>query len=302
MVDLNDVVSGDSTPMLRRLIGEDIDAASRAGRPSLRLIAPTRPDRAGDHEPGRQRARRDAGRRAAHAIDGSRDVDARPTLRAEPPARGPGAYVVPARGGHRDTAWTPTTLARIFEPFFTTKEVGKGTGLGLSTVYGIVTQSGGASEWTARRAAAPCSPSTCPWSRAKRIPRTRRRAGDGPRGLETVLLVEDEPEVRALTRDILGMHGYQVLATADPAEAEQMCRDHAGPIHALLTDIVMPQMSGRALATRLSPMRPAMRILYMTGYDNEALVGHGGPEAGSALLTKPFTAAELAAKLRAVLD
>ena len=118
---------------------------------------------------------------------------------------------------------------------------------------------------------------------------------------KTVLLVEDEPEVRALTRDILHMHGYRVLETAGPAQAEQICRDHAGPIHALLTDVVMPQMSGRALAARLSPMRPAMRILYMTGYDDAILIGHSGQESAP-LLTKPFTPAELAAKLRAVLD
>ena len=108
-------------------------------------------------------------------------------------------------------------------------------------------------------------------------------------------------DVRALTRDILHMHGYRVLETAGPLEAEQRCRDHAGPIHALLTDVVMPQMSGRALAARLSPMRPAMRILYMSGYDDKVLVGHGGPESGPALLTKPFTPAELLQKIREVL-
>ena len=195
------------------------------------------------------------------------------------------------------------TLERIFEPFFTTKEVGKGTGLGLSTVYGIVTQSGGFIGVDSAPGRGTVFTIHLPLVQGEEDPAAPgARAGDGPRGRETVLLVEDEPEVRALTRDILGMHGYRVLETAGPAEAEQMCRDHAGPIHALLTDVVMPQMSGRALATRLSPMRPAMRILYMTGYDNEALVGHGGPESGPALLTKPFTPAELAAKLRSVLD
>ena len=299
VLDLNTVVSA-LTPMLRRLIGEDIDVVT-ALAPDLGLIRadPAQIDQVIMNLAVNARdAMADGGQLTLSTA--RLDVDAGPTHGQE--AAPPGAYVV-LRVADTGIGMDSATLERIFEPFFTTKEVGKGTGLGLSTVYGIVTQSGGFIGVDSAPGRGTVFTIHLPLVLGEEDPAAPgARAGDGPRGRETVLLVEDEPEVRALTRDILGMHGYRVLETAGPAEAEQMCRDHAGPIDALLTDVVMPQMSGRALAARLSPMRPAMRILYMTGYDNEALVGHGGPESGPALLTKPFTPAELAAKLRAVLD
>ena len=286
--------------MLRRLIGEDIDVVT-ALAPDLGLIRadPAQIDQVIMNLAVNARdAMADGGQLTLSTA--RLDVDASPTHGQE--AAPPGAYVV-LRVADTGIGMDSETLERIFEPFFTTKEVGKGTGLGLSTVYGIVTQSGGFIGVDSAPGRGTVFTIHLPLVQGEEDPAASgARAGDGPRGRETVLLVEDEPEVRALTRDILSMHGYRVLATAGPAEAEQICRDHAGPIHALLTDIVMPQMSGRALASRLSPIRPAMRILYMTGYDNEALVGHGGPESGPALLTKPFTPAELAAKLRSVLD
>jgi signal transduction histidine kinase len=299
VLDLNTVVSA-LEHMLRRLIGEDIDVVT-ALAPDIGLI---RADPAQIDQVIMNLAvnARDA------MVDGGRltlstarvDVDAGATSRQEvAPA---GAYVV-LRVADTGIGMDSATMERIFEPFFTTKEVGKGTGLGLSTVYGIVTQSGGFIGVDSTPGRGTVFTIHLPLVQGEEGHATSRaRAGDGPHGRETVLLVEDEPAVRALTRDILHIHGYRVLETAGPAEAEQMCRDHAGPIHALLTDVVMPQMSGRALAARLSPMRPAMRVLYMTGYDDAILVGHGGPGSGPALLTKPFTPAELAAKLRSVLD
>jgi CheY-like chemotaxis protein len=195
------------------------------------------------------------------------------------------------------------TLNRIFEPFFTTKEQGKGTGLGLATVYGIVNQSGGSilvySEpgWgTTFKIYLPHieevskpSPVSLP------SVRTSRRG-------ETILLVEDEPGVRNLVRDTLKEDGYIVLEAANSAEALLLSGQHTGPIHLLLTDVVMPGLSGRQLAERLLPLRPELKVLYMSGYTDDAIVRHGVLEPGVAFLHKPFAPQMLTHKVREVLD
>jgi len=195
------------------------------------------------------------------------------------------------------------TRERIFEPFFTTKEVGKGTGLGLATVYGIVKQSGGFIEVDSE----PGQGSTF----SIFIPVVDEPAGrlttpmlstEASRGTETVLLAEDAPGVRAAARQILERYGYSVLEAPSAQAALDVAARHAGLIHLLLTDVVMPEMSGRRLADRFSGLRPDARVLYMSGYTDDAVVRHGVQEEGIAFLQKPFTPQTLAQKGRQVLD
>ncbi len=187
------------------------------------------------------------------------------------------------------------TRARIFEPFFTTKEPGKGTGLGLATVYGIVQQSGGSisvdSEPGAGSTFTICLPRV--EEAAFAVEAASAQAG---RGSETVLVVEDEAEVRTLVHAVLAEHGYLVLSAGRPGEAVRLAERHAGPIHLLVTDMVMPDMSGPALAQQLLAIRPETTVLYMSGYSD--LVVEDGPP----LLQKPFTPGTIAQTVRAVLD
>jgi CheY-like chemotaxis protein len=196
------------------------------------------------------------------------------------------------------------TLARIFEPFFTTKEVGKGTGLGLSTVFGIVQQSGGTiavdSEVGVGTAFEILFP-VASRSKADRLPETAQGPGD-TRGTETILLVEDDPQVRTLTASLLRRSGYQVLEASSGGDALLLSDQHTSAIDLLLTDVVMPRLSGRELAERLALRRPTMRALYMSGYTNDAVVRHGVFEANADLLQKPFTPDALTRMVRSVLD
>ena len=195
------------------------------------------------------------------------------------------------------------TIAHIFEPFYTTKESGRGTGLGLSTVYGIVKQSGGYI-WVYSE---PGKGSTF----KVYLPRVDGRSEEPvaeqsrastKRGAETILLVEDEEAVRDLIQTVLVEHGYDVIPARDPRHAEQLASSYAREIHLLLTDVVMPGTSGRELATRITPLRPGIRVLFMSGYTENVITTGGMLEQGLAFLQKPFSPAVLVEKVREVLS
>jgi PAS domain S-box-containing protein len=196
------------------------------------------------------------------------------------------------------------TQAHLFEPFFTTKEMGKGTGLGLATIYGIVKQSDGhiwvyseAGQGTTFKIFLPRLAET-----VVVVEPPSAKTVEVQHGHETILLVEDAEMVRVLIQNVLSDQGYKVLATSNGAEALRVCREHSDPIHLLLTDVVMPGMSGRELAAQIALLRPETKILYMSGYTDEAIVHHGLLKPGIALLQKPFSTIELAHKLREMLD
>jgi DNA-binding response OmpR family regulator len=222
--------------------------------------------------------------------------------RLHPPVE-PGEYVMLAMSD-TGVGMDSETQSRIFEPFFSTKGA-KGTGLGLSMVYGIVKQSGGyiwaysePGKGTSFKVYLP------------RVSETGEAAAAQPaavgkdiqQGRETVLLVEDEVTVLRLAREYLERQGYTVIDAGDPATAILISNAHSGPVHLLLTDVVMPGMTGRELANQLCPRRPEMRVLYMSGYTENAIGQNGTLDAGITLLQKPFTLLTLKAKVREVLD
>ncbi len=199
------------------------------------------------------------------------------------------------------TGMDKATRARIFEPFFTTKESGEGTGLGLSTVFGIVQQNGG-SIWVDSEPGHGAT-FTMYFPRATTAEvHTQPNESVKLRGSETILLVEDEQQVREVARGILRRYGYTVLEATNGGEALLLCEAHPGPIHLLLSDVVMPGMSGPAVAKRLASVLPHMRVLCMSGYTDDAAVRHGVIEVAFAYLQKPLTVETLARKVRDVLD
>jgi PAS domain S-box-containing protein len=214
----------------------------------------------------------------------------------------PGRYVMMAVSD-TGSGMDAETQKHIFDPFFTTKEVGKGTGLGLSTVYGIVKQSGGSIWVYSEVGKGTTFKIYLPrYEDDGEVKTSTTEAKELVRGKEIVLLVEDEPMVRALTRENLEECGYKVLEASNGEEALSICDQHDGTIDLMLTDVVMPLMSGREVAERITKKCPGVKVLYMSGYTDDAIVHHGVLDAGTAFLEKPFTLDGLARKVRSVLD
>ncbi len=298
VLDLNGIVAS-VAQMLQRLIGEDIDLVTLL-EPNLGSV---RVDPAQMEQIILNLAvnARDAMPQGGRLAFETANIDLDEAFAAANPGASAGSHVL-LQVSDTGEGISADVKPHIFEPFFTTKEVGKGTGLGLATVYGIVKQHDG-------YIAVDSAPSAGATFRIylKRVDEAPADVDAGaagarePRGWETVLLVEDEDGLRELVREILASGGYKVLAAASPDEGLEVARRHGGPIHLLLTDVVMPQMSGRALVERLAPEHPEMKVLYMSGYAADAIASHGILEAGAILLPKPFSSDALARKVREVL-
>jgi CheY-like chemotaxis protein len=213
-------------------------------------------------------------------------------------ASGPHVMLTVADNG---TGMDADTQARMFDPFFTTKPLGTGTGLGLSTVFGIVRQSGGTiwaeSELGAGTRFCICFPRAADLVVAAPAKRSPRR----PRGTETILLVEDDEAVRRLTKKLLRQAGYNVLEAKNSQDATELCEQHPAMIHLLLTDVVMPGISGWKLAAEVRQRRPAIKVLYMSGYADGAKFDNGDRDASAAFLEKPITPDALARKVKEAL-
>ncbi len=212
----------------------------------------------------------------------------------------PGLYVV-LTVSDSGTGMDAATSARIFEPFFTTKEPGKGTGLGLSTAYGIVKQSNGHITVYSEPGRGTTFRIYLPRTDAD-VAAASTKVDVAPRGTETVLLVEDDANIRELARELLEISGYIVLESVDVQDAVRIAESHQGDIHLLITDVVMPEMGGHVLANAVARCRPNIKVLYMSGYTDEAVIRHGVINPGTAFLQKPFTPGTLTRKVREVLN
>ena len=299
VVDLNAVVS-DMDRMLRRLIGEDVDLEVRLKR-----------------EPGNVRAdpgqieqvimnlavnARDAMPRGGRLTIETANADLECPLESPAGRVAPGRYVVLSI---RDsgTGMNAHVLSHLFEPYFTTKEEGKGTGLGLPTVASIVRHADGEIAVESEDGKGTLFSVYLPRvEEAVAAAAAGAGASDGNRGTETILVVEDETTVRELARELLELNGYSVLEAAHGQEALRVCRSHDGPIHLMLTDVVMPHMNGHELAETLAPLRPGMKVLYMSGYSEDAGVLRDILVSKTTFLRKPFTPDALAEKVRALLN
>jgi len=300
IIDLNEIVAG-MQKMLRRLIGEDIELRVEAGTALGDVIV----------DPGQIEQvvmnlavnSRDAMPEGGRLTIETANVDLDESFAAGDDGMKPGPCVMLAI---TDTGegMGRATMSRIFEPFFTTKVMGKGTGLGLSTVLGIVKQSGGAIRTTSEPGRGTSMKVYFPRVDRGVSESTPPAAADVRRrgGTETILLVEDEAQVRTVALTILHRYGYHVLEAQSGGDALLICEQHEGTIDLLLTDVVMQRMSGPVLAERLAQVRPDMKVLFMSGYTDRAVIDQAMLDASRAFIQKPFTPARLTEQVRAVLD
>lgn len=297
--DLNTLVA-DMGKMLRRLIGEDIELATALTEDPVQVNA----------DPGQIEQvlmnlvvnARDALPQGGKITIETAPVEIDHAYAGMHVAVRPGPYIMLAVSDN-GSGMDEETRKHIFEPFFTTKEQGKGTGLGLSTVYGIVKQSEGniwvysePGQGTTFKVYLPQVAAAAP------EPEAVVAEAPMPSGLETILVVEDEDVVRGLVRHILQDAGYKVLDAGRGEDAIRLCAEDGQAIDLLLTDLVMPEMTGREVAGRSSELRPGLKVLFMSGYTDDAIVHHGALEANVDFIQKPFTPADLARKVRKVLD
>ena len=300
VLDLNVVVS-ETEKMLRRLIGEDVQLITvfEEGLGSVKA------------DPGQIEQvivnlavnARDAMPEGGKLIIETANVDLDEGYTRTRPEAVTGRHVMIAVS---DTGqgMDPETLAHLFEPFFTTKEPGKGTGLGLATVHGIVRQSGGHVSAYSEKGRGTTFKIYLPRHDEEQRPAhlIAETAAAAPSGTETILLVEDEPSLRVMIGEILEAAGYKVLEGPSPEEALATAGSYGGPISLMLTDVILPRMSGRQVADALRSSRPETRVLFMSGYTDDAIGHHGILEPGTHFLQKPFTSDSLLHKVRDILD
>jgi two-component system cell cycle sensor histidine kinase/response regulator CckA len=301
VLDLNGIVVG-LDKLLRRLMDEDIEMLTVADKHVGAIKA----------DPGQIEQvimnlvvnARDAMPDGGRLVVETASVDLDGTYARDHATVRPGRYVMLAVSD-TGVGMSAETVAHIFEPFYTTKENGRGTGLGLSTVYGIVKQSGGyvwvysePGKGTTFKVYLPCVDEVVDTLPATKVP----APGQARMGTETILLVEDEPDLRELTRTVLASKGYTVVEARNAEEAERLVESQGTKIQLLLTDVIMPGISGRELAKRILARNGAMRVLYMSGYTYNVIAQGGTLERGVAFLQKPFTPSGLVEKVREVLD
>ena len=299
ILNLNDLVS-DMEKMLPRLIGEDIQlnvkldpalGSVKADRGQIEQVVMNLAVNARDAMP-------DGGELTLETANSTLDL----AYTQQHPGSKPGRYVM-LSVTDTGTGIDPEIQAQIFEPFFTTKERDKGTGLGLATVYGVVKQSEGYIAVESEKGKGAAFKVYLPLvQQGVAAPEKANAKAPTLRGSEVILLVEDAEPLRKLALMFLKENGYQVLEAGDGLEALQLMRENRSPIDLLLTDVVMPGINGRVLAERLAPRQPRMKVLYMSGYTDSFIAGHGVLEAGVHLLHKPFTEETLVRKVREVLD
>ena len=297
VVSLNDIVTG-MTNSLRRLVREDIELTSclQGGLPPV-LVDPVQVEQVILNLAVNAR---DAMPHGGKLIIGTKAVDLPESFAREHPHLVPGGYVelyVSDTGIGMEKGIIP----KIFEPFFTTKEQGKGTGLGLASVEGIVSQSRGHVSVESEPGRGTTFRILLP--EVERAPREARKSVPeyAPGARETILVVEDEPAVRSLVRQVLDSDGFAVLTACDGAEAMRVSREYRGRIRLVVTDVVMPGIDGRALAEEIRRDRPGIKVLFMTGYSADAIGRDGILGEGAELIEKPFTPSGFAGKVRKVL-
>jgi len=299
ILDLNDAVAG-MIQMVSRVIGENIELAFLpGGKLGCVKADPTQMEQVVLNLVVNARdAMPDGGRLTIETSNVELDRE----YVAQHAVVEPGPYVM-LTVSDTGTGMDEATQARIFEPFFTTKGQGRGTGLGLATVYGVVKQSGGYIWVYSELGHGTTFKVYLPLVRneAEKAATEKMVSGPAP-GTETILFVEDEESVRELVSEYLSARGYRVLEASDGLQALDLAEKHNGAIQLLITDVVMPRLSGRELATRLSAKRPGMRVLYISGYTDDSIFRHGVLEGGMAFLQKPFNLKSIAQKVREVLD
>jgi len=298
VLNLNEIVA-DVQKMLSRVIGEDLELVTRL-HPSLAHV------KADPVQMNQVLMNLAVNARDAMPHGGTLLMETNNVQLDEADARrhpgspaGPCVMLTVSDTGHGMDA---ETLEHIFEPFFTTKELGKGTGMGLATVYGIVTQSGGNILVSSTLGKGTTFQIYLPAETALAQVRVEEAVEEVAGGTETILVVEDEPNLREIARIFLENYGYRVLEAVDVEESLQIAKTFADPIHLLLTDVIMPGMSGRQLASEILTARPEMKVVYMSGYTDDVLAHHEVLKPGVTLLQKPFNNVQLARKIRSILD